>query len=79
MHLENLIWNDIRIESVVSKCNPNESLKFISKHLILECSYAPLEYFDSNVEARQISKCILISDKSIMPTQDVQNENVKKF
>ena len=54
-------------------------LKFSCKHLVLGFSYTPLEYFETNAKAKQISKCVLITDKSIMTLTEGQNDNVKRI
>jgi hypothetical protein len=64
-----------RIKAVKST-NDSEELNFSCKHLILEASYVPLELFRSDyLSPKQISKCVLITDKSIFSVED-NNENV---
>ena len=63
-----------RIESINARTD-SINFNFKCTNLILDCSYAPLEYFESNLPCEKVSRCILITDKSIFPTED-REDNV---
>lgn len=73
--LDSLNLVDGSVESVDTKSN-TETNSYKCKHLVMDCTYAPLEYLDLNNEKNtEISRCVLITNKSLFPTED-QFENV---
>lgn len=63
-----------RVESIsgFSDIDSNE-LNFNCKHLIIDSSYAPDQFFTEFNS--QISRCILVTDKSIFNKQDDPKKN----
>ncbi|CAF0907292.1 unnamed protein product [Brachionus calyciflorus] len=61
------INSENRIESITTK-NDKEEFKFNCKNLIIDSSYAPIDYFKSIDNL--ISHCILITDKTIYKNDD---------
>jgi len=49
--------------------------EFSCKNLIIDSSYVPLEYFNFEKPVKKISRCILITDRSIF---DNSEENVRQ-
>lgn len=73
--LDSLNLVDGSVESVDTKSN-TETNSYKCKHLVMDCTYAPLEYLDLNNEKNtEISRCVLITNKSLFPTED-QFENI---
>ncbi len=68
-----------KIESIKTKSGfvknslENNDLEFSCKHLIMDSSYAPKDYFDEKNRAR-ISRCILVTDKSLFDLNETKEE-----
>ena len=68
-----------KIESIKTKSGPvinsveNNDLEFSCRHLIMDSSYAPKDYFnDKNID--RISRCILVTDKSLFDLNETKEE-----
>ena len=81
-----------QIETIATRCDPSSlapgqptDLKFNCKHLIVDSSYLPDDYYvkasDSTPSSRRISRSVLITNKSIFPDKknDSLNEQVYTF
>ena len=68
----------IRVESIETLDDEGKCLNFNCKHLIIDSTYAPPEYYKTADD--QVSRCILITDKSIYLNEEAStsNENVGK-
>ncbi len=51
----------------------DNEIEFTCKSLIIDSSYVPLEYFDLDKPIKKISRCILITDRSIFDKRNDEN------
>lgn len=50
------------------------SKDFNCKHLIMDSSYIPLSYLNNDLKFNQISRCILLTDKTIFAHEKATSE-----